>query len=752
MISVYENGGLDQLAETFSRKRKQESSRNPLLPEQIVVQNSEMARWLTAYLAEKDGIAANLNFMFPAELFWKIIRIMNPDIPERLPSDRGPMSWSIFRLLQSTDDPALPLLHQYINREEPRIQEIRSWNLACRISDVFDQYLSYRPGMILAWEKKQLVTGLNTEQWQAHLWRKLINNWQNNKELHQPRLQQQFFKAIGNESFPSEKLLPGLTVFGKIDVPPSFFKAIARLGKMIEIDFYRQKISVSQGQALVRSLNKKGHEVEEIFNQYLIRSDVSCDRQRLTVEKQKSSEDCFFRILKKDIQSGSTENAGLSTDSSFQIHSCHSTRREVEVLYDQLLGLLDNNMGLNPADIIILSPDIEEYAAGIEAVFGAPGEDVPHIPFHISGISGASDPIEVGFKKLLKLADSRFKVTGVIDLLECKPVRDKLNLSEEDLNRLNQWIDENHIRWGIDSSQKQSLNLPATDNFTWQSGMHSMFAGFSMEPEGDTLFHGIYPYEEIGQTDHGMLVGKLSRFMHQLFQCHKQIQESKTPEEWSSLLCDWMVDIFNGVPSNQAQMNRIVQLIEGLADETEQAGWEGKISYQIVCDYLENTLEDQPTHSRRSGGGVTFCSMNAMRGIPAKIVGMIGMNDGAFPQSKTVPDFDLITKNPQKGDRSAAKDGRQLFLESILAATDGIYFSFIGQSDLTDTEYPPSAVLQELIDYIVEYYSIDEEELIREHRLQPFSPHYFQNDENGYFSYSRRNQKIAEQLNRLVAA
>jgi exodeoxyribonuclease V gamma subunit len=748
MIKVYESHDLIPLAEVFSQKRKQESPRNPLLPEQIVVQNSEMSRWLTAYLSEKEGIAANLNFMFPAELFWEIIRIMNPDIPERLPSDRGPMSWSIFGILQSTDDSALSVLHQYINHEESHIREMRRWDLACRISDVFDQYLSYRPGMILAWEKNQLVTGFSTERWQAHLWRELINNWQNKAEMHRPRLQERFFTAVENGSFPAEKLTSSLTVFGKIDVPSSFFKVISQLEKVTDINFYNQKAAVHQEQVLVKSLNKKGREFGDIFNKYVARNDVSCDCQQLSGDQRETKRVNFFNTLRKDIQAGPNKEGSFTADSSFQVHSCHSAQREVEVLYDQLLCLLDNNMGLNPADILIISPEIEKYAAEIEAVFGAPGEGVPKIPFHISGISENSDPFEAGFKKLLKLVDSRFKVTDVIGLLECKPVSDKLNLSEEDLIILNRWIDENYIRWGIDGIQKQSLNLPASNNFTWQSGLHSMFAGFAMEPEGDTLLHGIYPYEEIGQTDHGLLLGKLSQFMHQLFQCHKQVQEPKPPEEWSRILREWLFHIFNEEPANYTRLNGLIQLIDGFAEETNQAGREGEISYQIVCDYLENQLEDQPAHSRRNGEGVTFCSMNAMRGIPAKIVGMIGMNDGAFPQSKTVPDFDLIVKDPKKGDRSAAKDGRQLFLEAILAATEGIYFSFVGQSDSTDAEYPPSAVLQELIDYISEYYSIDENELIREHRLQPFSPHYFKNSENGYFSYSSRNQKAAEQLNR----
>jgi exodeoxyribonuclease V gamma subunit len=753
MLRIYEDHDLVQLAEFLETRWNRQPSNNLLLSEQIIVQNNEMARWLSLFLAEKEGIAANLDFMFPAELFWKITRILHPNIPDQLPSDRGPLAWSIFRLLQANNDAALSVLHQYTNHEEPHIQEMRSWNLACRISDVFDQYLSFRSEMILTWGKNQLMTKFDSEQWQAHLWCSLLNQWQDGVQedgAHRAKLQQQFFAAVENGTFPSENLPHRFTLFGKIDAPPGFFKVVMQLAKLTDIDFYRQKIPAKQENALTKSFNQKGRESEEILNKCLSKSGVTYECQKFSadqgnVDDPGNKAKSLFATLKNDIKFGESGNKPEATDPSFQIHSCHSPRREVEVLYDQLLFLMDHDENLAPSDTIIVSPQIEEYAAEIEAVFGAPEEGIPRIPFHILGISRPSGSVEAGFRKFLKLVNSRFKVTDVVDFLECEPIKDKLELSEENLNMLNSWIGEKRIRWGMDGSQKKLLDLPGSKHFTWQSGLHSMMAGFSMEPAGDTLFHGIYPYKEIGQADHGLLLGKLSQFMHQLFQCHKQAQKPKTPEAWRSIIRGWLFKLFSDDLSTQRQMNRIAQIIDALAEETAQAGWKGGISWQIVCNYLENALDLQPSRSSQSGG-VTFCSMITKRGIPAKIIGMIGMNDGAFPQLKTTPGFDLISKKPQKGDRSPSKDGRQQFLDCILAATNGIYFSFVGQSDRTDAEYPPSTVLQELIEYVSEHYSIDEKELIQKHGLQPFSPYYFDHNESGFFSYSRQNQRAAQQL------
>lgn len=400
MIRIYESSDLVQLAELFSEKQNQQPAGNPLNPEQIIVQNNEIIRWLIRRLAENEGIAANLDFMFPADFFWKVVRMMNPNIPDQLPSDRGPMAWSIFQFLQSDDDPALSVLHQYTNRKESHLGEMRSWNLACRVSDVFDQYLLYRPEMLLAWEENQLTTGLDSERWQAHLWRKLGSQWQDKSEMHRARFEQLFVTAVESGSFPSEELPQRLTIFGKIDVAPSFFKIITQLGKVTDVDFYMQKIAAKQNHDLVRSFGQKAREFEEFVSFSLEESGVLYDRQRFS-EEQNENRATFFNTLKRDIQMGKGGNELESIDPAFQIHSCHSPRREVEVLYNQLLFLMDNDEELESTDITIVCPQIEEYVAEIEGVFGAPEEDIPKIPFHISGVAETSDPVEAGFKKII---------------------------------------------------------------------------------------------------------------------------------------------------------------------------------------------------------------------------------------------------------------------------------------------------------------------------------------------------------------
>ena len=120
------------------------------------------------------------------------------------------------------------------------------------------------------------------------------------------------------------------------------------------------------------------------------------------------------------------------------------------------------------------------------------------------------------------------------------------------------------------------------------------------------------------------------------------------------------------------------------------------------------------------------------------------MNEGTFPRSKIPVEFDLMNLEPEPGDPVRSEEDRYLFLENLISARSHIYFSYVGQSNRQDTEFPPSVVLREFLDYLEEYYGLESEDLVTKHRLQAFSPAYFK--DGGLFSYSKTQLNISRQL------
>jgi len=758
MLKLYYGTELETLAKQLLEDFDENSPENILRPEIFVVPNHGMGQWLSLEMARKNDIAANLEFEFPSERIWKLIRSIDAGIPDTLPSDRGPMTWSLMRLLQ---DPQVlsdfDNLRHYVQDDDPTQQSVRNWKLSSKIADVFDQYLVYRPDMLLDWEQNNLRYNREAERWQAKLWRKLMRYWKQHYDgqwLHRAQLQQELLEHFKKGSFNKSQLPERVTVFGVSTLPPIFVEIMVALSEIIDVNFYQLSANPKVENpeefenSLLQSLGKESARFMSVYSRFAKKN------YTLAGKANRSSNTSLFKEIQADILRDDSPDGGnlfsSVIDSSIQVHACHSPMREVEVLYDQLLAVLDENQDMNPDDILIMTPDIETYAPMIDAVFGMPDEGQPQIPYSIAdrGVQGAGPAVQ-SFLKIMELAESRFKVTDVLDLLDANPVQEAFGFSEDDLNRLEMWIRDNRVRWGIDGSFKKEMEVPESDHFTWKSGLNRMLLGYAMKQDGDQMHDDIFPYEEIETSADAELAGKFSNFLHALFDISGKVQHPQTPRQWTKEL-GRVVDKF--LPDNRDYFRGISSIrdaLEQLNESTSLGNFDGKLPFRIIRSSLEEHLEDQSTGGGRIGRGVTFSSLTPMRSIPFKMIGMIGMNDGAFPRSKIPIEFDLMNLEPQPGDPIRMEEDRYLFLENLWSARSNIYFSYVGKSNRQDTDFPPSVVLREFLDYLEEHYGLDANDLVTKHRLQSFSTSYFKDENEAdeeLFSYSQTQHQISEQL------
>ncbi len=71
--------------------------------------------------------------------------------------------------------------------------------------------------------------------------------------------------------------------------------------------------------------------------------------------------------VQDDVRENLPPTRGLTLDGSVQIHSCHGSSRQVEVLREVLAGLLEEDRELEPRDVLILCPDVDAYAPLLHA-------------------------------------------------------------------------------------------------------------------------------------------------------------------------------------------------------------------------------------------------------------------------------------------------------------------------------------------------------------------------------------------------
>ncbi|RUO43960.1 exodeoxyribonuclease V subunit gamma [Aliidiomarina taiwanensis] len=427
-------------------------------------------------------------------------------------------------------------------------------------------------------------------------------------------------------------------------------------------------------------------------------------------------------------------------DQSLQFIVAHSAQREVEILHDQLLKEFEQahaqGESLPPRDVLVMVPDINDYAPHIQAVFGryagsGDQRDSRFLPFHIAdqGQRG-QNTLLIAFESILGLPHSRFMVSELLDLLDTPALRERYQLAEADLPRLTEWIRGANIRWGLDAKQRAELGLPEEEQNTWLFGMRRLLLGFASGASGPWL--GIEPHDEVAGLE-AALLGPLTQLLNDLAHTREQLQALHTPKVWLDIMQEITQRFFSEVSQADSwALSTIETQFEQLETTWQHGGLaEQALPLQVVSEELLSAL-DQPTLTQKFlGGAINFATLMPMRAIPFQQVWLLGMNDGDYPRSVRPADFDLMSKHYRPGDRGRREDDRYLFLEALLSARKKLVISWVGRSIRDNTERPPSVLVGQLRDHIQAGWTLTNSDesilaaLTTEHPLQAFSPRYF---------------------------
>ncbi|EOP0487744.1 exodeoxyribonuclease V subunit gamma [Escherichia coli] len=812
MLRVYHSNRLDVLEALMEFIVERERLDDPFEPEMILVQSTGMAQWLQMTLSQKFGIAANIDFPLPASFIWDMFVRVLPEIPKESAFNKQSMSWKLMTLLpQLLDREDFTLLRHYLTDDSDKR---KLFQLSSKAADLFDQYLVYRPEWLAQWETGHLVEGLGEAQaWQAPLWKALVEY---THQLGQPRwhranLYQRFIETLESATTCPPGLPSRVFICGISALPPVYLQALQALGKHIEIHLlftnpcryywgdikdpaYLAKLLTRQRRhsfedrelPLFRDSENAGQlfnsDGEQDVGNPLLASwgKLGRDYIYLLSDLESSQElDAFVDVmpdnLLHNIQSDilELENravAGVNIeefsrsdnkrpldplDSSITFHVCHSPQREVEVLHDRLLAMLEEDPTLTPRDIIVMVADIDSYSPFIQAVFGSAPAD-RYLPYAISDRRARqSHPVLEAFISLLSLPDSRFVSEDVLALLDVPVLAARFDITEEGLRYLRQWVNESGIRWGIDDDNVRELELPATGQHTWRFGLTRMLLGYAMESaQGE--WQSVLPYDESSGLI-AELVGHLASLLMQLNIWRRGLAQERPLEEWLPVCRDMLNAFFLPDAETEAAMTLIEQQWQAIIAEGLGAQYGDAVPLSLLRDELAQRLDQERISQRFLAGPVNICTLMPMRSIPFKVVCLLGMNDGVYPRQLAPLGFDLMSQKPKRGDRSRRDDDRYLFLEALISAQQKLYISYIGRSIQDNSERFPSVLVQELIDYIGQSHYLPGDEALNcdesearvkahltcLHTRMPFDPQNYQPGERQ--SYAREWLPAASQ-------
>ncbi len=741
----------------------------------VIVPSAALRRDLTLRIARAQGICANVQFGYLAQWLWLCIARVVPGVQAESPFAADVLAW---RIACAFDDRAWWAEHPRLCDYLERADAVMRYELALQIAGLFDQYITYRPDWLDAWAiGKSAALGSGDaaaradEAWQAALWRRLT------AELEAAHPAAAFIAALHarGAALLEAGALPAVAhVFCLPAMPPLHLALLQALARCTDLHIYalnpcrefwfevvdRRRLAylTARGEAAYheegnRLLAAWGRQTQSQLGLLVDAcSDSALDDARFDEPVGATLLAALQRSILNltDLAPGTI--APAEGDRSIEVHVCHSLAREIEVLHNRLLALFVGDAALQPADILVVTPDLDAAAPLVDAIFGtAPQER--HIPYTVTGRarSRVNAPARV-LLELLALAGSRFTASAVFGLLQQPLVARRFGINAAGLDRVHGWLQDAGIHWALDAEHRASFALPAQSRYTFDDGLERLFLGYALPVLTGTPFDGRLPAGD-AEGSEAIALGALWRFVDALATLHREALAPRDALAWPAWLAGVLGRFVAASDDELDELNEVRAAIEAFGENLRRSGIAQALPFEVVRSALARALDD----AERGGvptGAVTFAGISSLRSLPYKVICAIGLNDGAFPTATRPSELDLMAPKPRRGDRQRRIDERNLFLDLLLAARECVHLSYVGRSVRDNAPLPPSVLVSELLEYALPAVTGDaahaRERLVVEHPLQAFSEKAFSADSDPRLrSFDR---EVAEALRRKLSA
>lgn len=757
---------------------------DPFAEEVVVVPEHGVERWLAQRLSHRlgageagsDGVCAGVRFVRPASLVTLLTgrELDDPWLPAHL-------VWPLLASIDAAlDEPWAAALARHLGhgQDEDDVRRGRRYGLALRLAHLLHRYGVQRPAVLTAWREGRDEDGAGQPlpddlRWQPELYRRLLDVMtEPPPDVRHAQTLQRLRDDPGSLDLPDR-----LSLFGHTRLAVTEVELLRALATHREVHVWLPQPSPTAWSATATALAGAGvvpraQDDPELLPAHPLLASLGRDSRELVRVLRPGVGDVdhgggagsaptgtVLRWLQSDIAADHVPSAPeraarvpAPDDRSLSIHACHGPTRQVEVLREVLVGLLEDDPSLEPRDVLVMCPDVEVYAPLVGAAFGlgdhgTEAEGVDAHPAHGMRVSladrslAATNPLLEVAERLVALVGGRASASEVLDIISGAPVRARFRLDDEDLETLTSWVGATGVRWGFDAAGRSPFALSAERQNTWDFGLDRLLAGVAVSADGPLSIGGhTLPYDDVGSGSIE-LAGILAEVVDRLRAATEALGAARSASQWTDALREAVLDLTD-VPTTDAW--QVGELERVLAEASRHAPEDLPLRIADVRVLLADALAGRPGRASFRTGGITVCTMVPMRSVPHRVICLVGLDDDTFPRQQAVDGDDVLARTPMTGERDARSEDRQLLLDAVMAAQERLVITYTGADERSGERRPPAVPLGELIDAAADTVAAVERDAGAEHDpegaavaassavgevrhpLQPFDPRNFE--------------------------
>ncbi len=339
---------------------------DPFAEELVLVPARGVERWLSQRLShvlgaggKGDGVCAGVSFRSPGSLIAEITGTVDDD-----PWSPDAMTWPLLETIDaSLDQPWCAILAKHLGHfdtdDEAELRRGRRYSVARRLAGLFASYARQRPQLLIDWLDGN-TAGLDDDlHWQAELWRALVERI----DADPPHIRQQ--KTVARLQEGPSDLPARLSLFGHTRLASTDIELLQAVSTHHDLhlwlphpsDALWQKLTGHHGAIPRRedtSHREVGHPLLTTLGRDLreLQRSLPTDLQTDEYLPNNDRAETLLGWLQSDIAANAVQREGrtlAADDRSVQVHSCHGPARQVDVLREVLLGLLQDDPTLGTA-------------------------------------------------------------------------------------------------------------------------------------------------------------------------------------------------------------------------------------------------------------------------------------------------------------------------------------------------------------------------------------------------------------------
>lgn len=679
---------------------------SPLLPPVVVFSDSKVEQWFKLrWISEKNAVLLNFKTVRLEEFLFGLLKTSGDSACDKMLSSQLARDVLIKKLSDASYIKSLDSkdVSDYLfdkNEDGQKINSVNLYDFATQMASLFTEYETTRP------EKLQNI--LLKSKWQKKLYDDIFENGNgiNLSEKKYLSLLQLKNKNQGKMKWNPEQ---AVFLFGFSGIGQLYRNLLSDFSEKNNLFVYIQapaaiknttSLLYNWGELGIENLELWGGCKEELKFEAVEPLPEQSRKAELSslhkIQNAIARETEFEKIKKSDIHS------------SIYLTAAPSKVREIEALHSKICALLkDKNTRLG--DILVVSPNIQDYKVAIEQVFDQNDSDkseFPHIPKVIADYSSeyslVADALQILFTMLKKKYLCR---SDLFALLHNSLVQRVRHFTSDDVRNWFSWVDEMHI---YRDRGKGSDENPRIDD--WENAKTRLL--LSRLTENLVVAGGCeyLPYETIDSSSND----SLCKFIDAIDELEKWISDNSdskafTPEKINRItdfLKNWLM-LSQNPPENlkpeKIVFDSVLSEIENLKAVAASLG-ENEESIDADCFSFALIDSAQSTALHNSGilsGGVTFANFKPNGILSAKYIFFVGADSKTLPGTDSENVLDLRFANEaqrEKGDDSIPKKNKNAFLCQLMAASEGFFISYVNKNLQKDEEFYKSSLLAQLFE------------------------------------------------------